>query len=717
MKQVLIRRGEVSVGDVPAPMAEPGTVLVRVCYSCISVGTELSNIRASELPLWKRALKQPEKVKTAVRMMMTEGLSRTRSLIQGKVDADEPTGYSAAGVVVEVGDGVDDLRSGDRVACAGAQCAYHAELVRVPRNLTVPVPDGLDLAMASTVTLGAIALQGVRRAQPTLGETFVVIGLGVLGQLAVQLLKANGCRVIGTDLNRGRISLAQELGLSLGVHPEDSGEVEQVARLTDGIGADGVIITASTPSDEVVATAFRMCRKKGRVVLVGDVGLDLNRWDFYYKELDFFISTSYGPGRYDPNYEDKNLDYPVAYVRWTENRNMGEYLKLAADGRLRIAPLVGATYPLADAPAAYASVRDGGALRPIVLLSYPEPSADGTPARVVANPAARPTRGNQVRIALAGAGSFAKLVHLPNLRSSSDRYRLRAVMSRSGHNAASTAKQFRAEYATTDWQEILKDPEVDAVLIATRHNLHAAMALEALRAGKHVLVEKPLALSREELAGIEKFYTDLGAGAPAPILLTGFNRRFSPHARRIQGLVARRSNPMILNYRMNAGYIPLDNWVHGPEGGGRNLGEACHIYDLFTYLTGSRLVNVSAQAIAPATGYYSRSDNFVATLSFADGSVATLTYAALGTTDYPKEQMEILVDGKVLVLENYTRLTVHGAKAKGLETRTIDKGHAEELGAFAAAVLQGGDWPIPLWQQVQATEIALQVEDLLKDTR
>ena len=714
MKQVLVTRGQVSVEEVPAPTVAAGTVLVRVRNSCISVGTELSNIRVSETPLWKRAVEQPEKAKTALRMVRTEGLSRTIQLVRNKVEVSQPTGYSAAGVVLEVGEGIDDIQPGDRVACAGAQCAFHAEIIRVPRNLTVRVPDGLDFAMASMVTLGAIALQGVRRASPTLGETFVVIGLGVIGQLTAQLLKANGCQVVGVDMKEERISLARELGLDLGLDVDADGGSEQVARLTGGTGADGVIITASTASDEVVSSAFQMCRQKGRVVLVGDVGLDLNRWDFYYKELDFFISTSYGPGRYAQNYEERNLDYPIGYVRWTENRNMEEFLRLVAEGHVKVAPLVSATYPIDEARSAYELMKDSQTLPPVPLLSYPESTADATVTRMVENPTVGlGGRRGPIRIAVAGAGDFAKLVHLPNLKNLSEHYQLRAVMSRTGHNARQAAQQFGAAYATTDWQAILNDSEVDAVLIATRHNLHAAMVLEALNAGKHVLVEKPLSLNREELSHIERVYGEFTEKGPAPLLLTGFNRRFSRYASRIHELVEGRTNPMILNYRMNAGHVPLDNWVHSDEGGGRNRGEACHIYDLFTYLTASRMVSVSAQAISPSTGYYVRNDNFVATISFEDGSVATLTYVALGTSDYPKEQMELFVDGQVVALDNYTKLSVHGAKKANLETRMIEKGHEEELAAFAAAISQGREWPIPLWQQVQTTEIAFRVEELL----
>jgi predicted dehydrogenase/threonine dehydrogenase-like Zn-dependent dehydrogenase len=710
VKQVLIRQGRAVVEEVPAPLVEPGTVLIRVDRSCISVGTEMSGLQGSGVALWKRALREPAKVRTALDMVASHGLAHTRSVVAGKLQAGSATGYSAAGEVLEAGPGVDDLRPGDRVACAGSQYANHAEIVRVPRNLVVAVPAGLDLDAASTVTLGAIALQGVRRAQPTLGETFVVLGLGILGQLTVQLLQANGCRVIATDLDRARIALATAHGAAHGVHPDDGPDVAQVARLTGGVGADGVIITAASPADAIVSTAFGMCRRKGRVVLVGDVGLHLNREDFYKKELDFFISTSYGPGRYDGAYEERGLDYPIAYVRWTENRNLAEYLRLAAAGAVQVGPLVGAVYPVDQAAQAYDALRQPGERPLTVLLSYPRRTGAAVTARSLPNPQARPAGAGKVRIAVVGAGGFAKGTHLPNLAAQSAAFHVQSIVSRSGANAAAVARQFGAATATTDFGEALADPAVDAVLIATRHDLHAALALAALEAGKHVLVEKPLSLTREGLDRLVGFFARPRGEAAAPVLLTGFNRRFSPHARALREALAGRSNPVMLGYTMNAGHLPADHWVHGPEGGGRNLGEACHVYDLFTYLTGSRCVSVSAQAVRPATAHYGARDNFSATLAFEDGSVATLTYTALGSGDYPKERLEAFSDGRVFVLDNYRELSVYGARSRGLKTPAGDKGHREELAAFARAIRDGGGWPIPLEQQVQATDIALRVE-------
>jgi predicted dehydrogenase len=496
------------------------------------------------------------------------------------------------------------------------------------------------------------------------------------------------------------------------IDPASGSDVEQVFRLTDGLGADGVIIAAATPSDVVVSTAFQMCRRKGRVVLVGDVGLNLKRADFYSKEIDFLISTSYGPGRYDTSYEELGLDYPPAYVRWTENRNMAEYLRLIAAGRVQVKPLIAMSYPITEAAAAYESLKSGVPRPLIVLLGYPPRDEEQMQRRVnvsVAHVAkARVARCERVRIAVVGTGSFAKGTHLPNIRRFPTSYHLQAIVSRAGHNALATAREFGATYATTEYEEVLGDTAVDAVLLATRHHMHAKMTLQALDAGKHVLVEKPLCLTSRELDQINSFFAS--APQPQPVLLTGFNRRFSPPLRRLRELTAERSNPMILNYRMNAGRLPPDHWVFSAEGGGRNLGEACHIYDLFTFLTDSAVQRIQTAAIRPHGACYQSRDNFVVALTFADGSVGNLVYTAMGSTEYPKENLEVFVDGKVIVLEDYRSMTVIGSKAKGWNSKLSQKGHVEELEAFARAVRGESDWPIPIWQQIQATQIALGVE-------
>jgi predicted dehydrogenase/threonine dehydrogenase-like Zn-dependent dehydrogenase len=705
VKQVLIRGGGVGVEDVPAPVASPRGILVRVEWSCVSVGTESASVAMSGLPLYRRALKQPEHAKRALEIAKNEGFVRTFKRIRGQLAAGLPTGYSAAGVVVGVGTEVDGFAIGDRVACAGAGIANHAELIDVPVNLAVRTPDGVELDAASTVTLGAIALQGVRRAAPALGDAVGVIGLGVLGQLTVQLLRAAGCRVLATDLDPARVALAVAHGAE-----DASGDFAARAHaLTGGFGADAVIVTAATSSSDPMHEAAQACRRKGRVVIVGDVGLELRRSDLYEKELDVVMSTSYGPGRYDPVYELEGQDYPLGYVRWTENRNMEEYLRLLATGALDLSTLPQEQYAIDDAETAYAAL--GGERKPLlVLLSYPE-RADADRRRVETRTVA--PKSGRIGVALVGAGAFAQGSHVPNLQKLDDRFQIRAVVSRTGATAKAVASRTNAAYATTDVAEVLADPEIDLVLIATRHDLHAAQTLEALHAGKHVFVEKPLALDENELARIEAFYTD---NADAPLLMTGFNRRFSPAIARARELLAARTTPLVADYRMNAGYLPLDNWVHGPEGGGRNIGEACHVYDLFDSLVGGAEVEaVTAQSIRTDGTRLAANDNFVATIRYADGSVCTLTYTALGNREHPKERMEIFADDTVITLDDYKSLAVTGA-GRGWHASTQQKGHLQELEALAAAIRDGSPWPIPLEEQLRALQIAFSVEARIRGT-
>lgn len=708
MKQLLVRSGKVFLQEVPAPVVGPKNVLVRVERSCVSVGTEMAGIKMSGLPLYRRALKQPHHVKRVVQLMRDQGIARIYKQVKGKLDAGLPTGYSAAGTIVAVGSEVGGLAVGDRVACAGAGIANHAEIIDVPVNLCAPIPGQLSFDAAATVTLGAIAMQGVRRAQPTLGETVVVIGLGILGQITAQLLSANGCRVIGTDVDPSRIATALENGLDVGINPKDGNLVERVVKLTDGHGADAVVITAASASSDILAEAFQSCRKKARVVIVGDVGLNMARNDIYAKELDVLISCSYGPGRYDQVYEEEGADYPLPYVRWTENRNMGEYLRLLASGRVRLDNMIQEPFPIDQAEEAYGRLSGEGQKPLLVLLKYPPREGAERAVLQVGKPA--PIDG-RIKMALVGAGGFAQGMHLPNLQKLSDQFDLRTVVSRTGLSARSAAERFGVATAATDFQTVLDDPQIDLVLIATRHDLHAEMTLAALKAGKHVFVEKPLSMTEEGLDAIEAFYA---ANPNGPLLMTGFNRRFAPAIVAAQATVKHRASPMIVNYRMNAGYIPSDHWVHGPHGGGRNIGEACHIYDLFNALTGSQPVDVHARTVVPASDYWRRDDNFVATIRYADGSVCTLTYTAMGAKSFPKERADIFVDGRALVLDDYKQLTVTGAKG-GWKGLTIEKGQLEELKALADAFKKQGDWPISLADQLSASRVSFAVEKQLTE--
>jgi len=703
MKQLLVRSGKVFVQDVPAPTVGPRNILVRVERSCVSVGTEMAGVKMSALPLYRRALKQPHHVKKALQLMRDQGVARVYKQIKGRLDAGLPTGYSAAGVVVEVGSEVTGFAIGDRVACAGAGIANHAEIIDVPVNLAVSVPNELGMDAAATVTLGAIAMQGVRRTNPTLGETVVVVGLGILGQITAQLLAAHGCRVIGSDVDEKRIEVARQNGLEIGIRATDGDFVQRIMKLTDGLGADAVVITAAAQSSEILAQAFQACRRKARVVVVGDVGLNIARSDIYAKELDFLISTSYGPGRYDPVYEEEGQDYPLAYVRWTENRNMTEYLRLLSTGRVSLANMISEPFDIDQAATAYEQLAAPGEKPLLVLLKYGERQEARS---ATLNLSAAPTAGGRVRLALVGAGGFAQGMHLPNIEKLKDQYELRTIVSRTGLSARTAAERFGASNASTDYAAVLADPNVDLVLIATRHDLHAGMVMEALKAGKHVFVEKPLALNEEELAEIEAY---LSQASSAPLLMTGFNRRFAPAITEARKLLAGRTSPMIVNYRMNAGYIPSDHWVHGSQGGGRNIGEACHIYDLFNALTGSLPTEVHAVSVVPTSDYWRRDDNFVATIRYEDGSVCTLTYTALGSKDYPKEQAEIFVDGKIIALDDYKALTVTGGKG-GWKGNIIEKGQLEELQALAGTLKSGGAWPISIEEQLAATRVSFEVQ-------
>jgi predicted dehydrogenase len=711
MKQVIIKKGVAVVEQLPAPKIGAGEVLVSVRNSCISVGTELANMQNSSIPLWKRALNQPEKILVFGNTIVERGIKSAVQLIQEKNNAIALAGYSLSGEIVEVGDDIHDLFIGQRVSCAGGQYAQHADYVRVSRNLCVPIPDGVNFDSASTVALGAIALQGVRRAQPQLGEIFLVVGLGIIGQLTSQILKANGCKVIGSDPDSARLDLAKSLGVDFGILSLNE-DIETILRLTAGHGVDCVIVTAATASNEVISTAFRACRRKGRVVLVGDVGLNLKREDFYIKEIDFFISSSYGPGRYDFKYEEGGLDYPIGYVRWTENRNMSEYLRQISIGAVRIEPLISARFSIDQAEGAYEAISSKE--KPLlVMLEYSSNSEKLTQNFQQKITSAKRELDGSIGIAVMGVGSFAQSSHLPNIRSLSSLFNLEAVVSRTGITAKAIGDKFKARYISTDQTVVLADPNVEAILIATRHNLHGSLALEALRAGKHVLVEKPLTIDQGELKLLQDFFEKSDQScSTSPILLTGYNRRFSPHAKQMKMLVQERTSPFIFNYRMNAGFLPRDHWVHGTEGGGRNLGEACHIYDLFLYLAGSSIESISVDSIKPTSNYYGRNDNFIVTFHFVDGSIASLTYTSMGHKNQPKEMAELYVDGKIAFLNDYKSLVVHGQEKLSLNLRVQDKGFHNELKEFAAGI-KSGNWPISWNDQLQVSNVAFLIEKLL----
>jgi predicted dehydrogenase len=707
MKQVLLKNGIPEIEDVPSPSIEPGHIIVQSAYSCISTGTEIKGMSISSVPLWKRAVNDPKKAVNFIKKTTQLNLSKTVDLIQDKVSSFQAIGYSSSGVVIEVGEGVNDICIGDRVACAGSAGAYHAEQIKISRNLVVKVPENVSFKDASTVSLGAIALQGVRRLNPSIGESVAVIGLGIIGQITVQLLKASGCKVIAIDLDSERLNLASQNGANEILNPKHDDDISRTKLLTNGYGTDAVIITASSSSDEVISSAFNMCRKKAKVILVGDVGLNLKRDEFYAKELDFLISSSYGPGRYDNSYEEKNIDYPYPYVRWTENRNMEEFLNLIDCEAVNIKSLISSTYKVDNAKDAYKDIQNESLKPLLVLLDYDQSSKID---KVIFNNQIKTTTEDKINIAIVGVGSFCRAIHLPNINSMKSVFSISGVMNRSGHNALSVMKQYGGNFSTTNFHEILQDKKTDSVLISSRHNSHFNMTIDALKAGKNVLVEKPLTLNENDLEVLKKFYKQ-NKSKLMPLLMVAYNRRFSPFAELVKSIILNAKNPCLINYEMNAGYVDKDNWIYGEEGGGRNIGEACHIYDLFNYFIGGSYSSISVKKINSDNSYFVPSDNFQASINYKNGSIANLLYTSMGSSKYQKETMKIFVDGQTIVMNDYSELIIYG-KDKKIYKNSQNKGHKEELISFSKGI-KSNNWPISLSDIIQASKISFDVENLL----
>ncbi len=681
MKQITqhYRSGELAVREVPAPALRAGSVVVATTASLLSAGTEKAMTDLAKASLAGKALARPDLVRQVIDKAKREGVVATLAKVRSKLDNPVALGYSCAGRVIEVGAAVSDLRLGERVACAGAGYATHAEVNAIPRNLCVPIPDGVSDEDAAFVTVGAIALQGVRQAQPTLGERVVVIGLGLLGLITVQLLKANGCRVLGFDPVAPKCDLARTLGADAACA---EGLVEAAEAFTAGLGADAVIVTASTPSDEPVNAAAAIARLKGRVVLVGMVGMNLKREPFYKKEIDVRLSMSYGPGRYDPAYEEGGHDYPFAYVRWTERRNMQAFLELIADGRVTPKALVTHRFAIGEAERAYALL-EGSEPYIGIVLTYPGVGSGPVVRRVEVAPRKIAPKAGTLGIGFIGAGNFAKSVLLPELRKQTG-VRLTGVATATGLSGTHAAEKFGFGFATTDAAQILGDSGTDVVFIATRHDTHAPLAIEALAAGKHVFVEKPLAIDQAQLdAAIT------AAEASDRVLMVGFNRRFAPLIVKAKAALAGRTAPLVMLYRVNAGPVPAESWLHGDEGGGRIIGEVCHFIDTLGFLADALPVErhlVAAKDHADAVSLQ---------LRLADGSIGTIIYTSLGDRSFAKEYIEVFAAGRVITIDDFRRAVfVTDGKRRTERLARQDKGFAEELRQFLASVR--GDQPPPI---------------------
>ena len=704
MKQVFTTKQGVRVMDTTVPGVSNGCVRIKVCYSCISSGTEMSAVNADQKTIWEIIKSNPASITSALNKVKEVGIQKVLNKVDSMIEKLGITGYSVSGVVEEVGKGVDNFHVGDLVAAGGASLALHAEYVVVPKNLVVKVPEGLNLAYASMGTVGSIAMHGVRRANLTLGEYGVVVGCGLMGLLAIQMMKASGVKVACTDINTTRLALAKELGADKVINSAEEDPVLAVQNWTNGHGADAVLFTAATHSDEPLSQSFQMCRKKGKVVLLGVSGMTIKRDDMYKNEIDFIISTSYGPGRYDPEYESRGVDYPYAYVRWTENRNIYNFLELVRDGVINIEKICPKVYDIEQAEQAYEGVKNDPSNHIITILDYTlEADKKNIESTEVGVNPPKPINKDIVTIGLIGAGNFAKGTLLPIIAAHNNKFYLKTIVNRTGDKALNVARLFKAEKISSDQNDIFNDPDIDLVMICTRHNNHAELVLKGLKAGKHVYVEKPLAVTMDQLDEIKRFYKE-NEGKPVPALMVGFNRRFSKYAKEIKRLIDNRTSPVMLRYRMNAGFIPADVWVHAD--GGRIIGEGCHLIDLMQYLVGKEVVSCSASHINPQSGIFLSEDNRSITMEFGDGSIAFIDYFSCGSKELPKEYMEAHWENKSLIMDDYKKLIGYGVKPKSISSTTSEKGHEEEWLALYDA-LKSGKSPIDLNSLFLTTELSI----------
>jgi len=698
--------GEIGTCEVPAPAISPGKILIRTRVTVVSAGTERMLLQFGKANLLQKARQQPDKVRQVLEKMRTDGVLTTLDAVRAKLDEPLALGYCNVGTVQEIGAGVNGFSIGDRVVSNGK----HAQIVCVPKNMCTRVPDSVPDDHAVFTVLAAIGLQGIRLVAPTIGECVVVTGLGLIGLLCVQLLRAHGCRVLGVDFDPSRLELARRLGadtvdLSCGEDP-----VKAASAFSRGRGVDAVLITASTRSSEPVSQAATMCRKRGRIVLVGVTGLELSRADFYEKELSFQVSCSYGPGRYDPEYEEHGQDYPVGFVRWTQQRNFEAVLDLMACGALNLEPMISHRFPVEEAIEAYRCLEDPSSLGIVLrhVSSAPQPvdmpRAIGLSDRVVS----QHSRNGKPAIAVIGAGAYAGRVLIPAFKSAGAQ--LHTIVSAAGVSAAHNGRKHGFIRASTDAYQVIDDPAIDAVAIATRHDSHARYVLRALRSGKHVFVEKPLCLTMQELSEIERE----AVARPAQMLMVGFNRRFAPHVLRMKELLVPITEPKAFVVTVNAGYIPSEHWTQDPRvGGGRIIGEACHFVDLLRCLAGHPIVTLTARA---ARGGRSCAvpDTVTLELIFSDGSIGTIHYLASGHRSFPKERIEAFCAGRVLQLDNFRILKGWGWRGAGMRLWRQDKGARAAVSRFVHELRQGGTAPTPLDELIEVTAASIRLSEELR---
>ena len=674
MKQIIqsFKTGETILEEVPKPQVKPGHVLIRTTKTMVSLGTERMLVEFGKANLLQKAKQQPDKVKEVLTKIKTDGLMPTVNAVFNKLSEPLALGYCNVGIVEDVGKGVSEFKIGDRVASNGS----HAEFVCIPKNLVTSIPDNVSDEEACFTVIGSIGLQGIRLLKPTFGETVVVIGLGLIGLITAQLLKANGCEVIGYDLDNEKVKLATSFGITAFNPSEGSEPVKFVMDKTDGIGCDGVIITASTKSDAVISDAAKMSRKKGRIVLVGVIGLNISRADFYEKELDFQVSCSYGPGRYDSNYENKGQDYPLAYVRWTEKRNFSAILKAISNKSIDVQSLITQKVPLDNYLDVYSNMKSSEAIASILEYSS---SPDNATTVVVSGE--RQFSNSKGVIGIIGAGNFTGMTLLPMLKKTDAK--IKYITSSKGVSGTSLAKKYGISRSTTNYSDVLEDPEVDTLIITTQHHLHSDMVIDGLKANKHVFVEKPLAINNSQLDQIEEAYKNSKGS-----LMVGFNRRFSPHIQKIKSLLGSSETPINIIATMNAGFIPENVWVQDMEiGGGRIIGEACHYIDLLSFLTGSKVVAVCLNAMGNHPK--ENTDNASILLRFENGSNGVINYFANGSKSYSKERLEVYSQGRTLIMDNFRTTKGYGFKGSSKLKTKMNKGHLTQFENYFANIKEG----------------------------
>lgn len=708
MKQLIqsFKTGETTLVDVPVPKPGKGQILIKSTHSLVSLGTERMLVEFGKANLFDKARQQPDKVKQVLDKIKTDGLLPTLETVFKRLEEPLPLGYCNAGIVVELGEGVSGFSIGDRVASNGK----HAEYVCVPKNLVAKIPENVTNEEAAFTVIGSIGLQGIRLCSPSFGETITVIGLGLIGLLTCQMLIANGCRVIGIDIDSNKCAIAEKWGVQTINPSKGSDPVKAVVEFTDNIGTDGVIITASAKNNDIIAQSAQMCRKRGRIILVGVVGLNINRADFYEKELTFQVSSSYGPGRYDESYEQKGIDYPLPFVRWTENRNFEAILNALSSGKIHVQELITEIVDFADYQKIYGNIGQSKSIASI--LRYPSASEHSKLDNTIRFDNRDFSKSKAV-LGIIGAGNFTKMTMLPALKNSGANFK--TIASLEGIESATLAKKFNFSSSTTDYRVILEDKEIDTVLITTRHNSHSKFVIESLQAGKNTFVEKPLALNQSQLEEIVETYNSQ-VTTHNLTLTVGFNRRFSPHIQSIKKAIGENPGPVNIVATMNAGHIPPNVWVHDLQtGGGRIIGEACHYIDLCVYLSGSEVKSVCMNALGENPE--ENTDNASILLRFKNGSNAVINYFANGAKSYSKERVELFSHERVFIMDNFRVTKAYGVKGfKNIKTK-IDKGHKAQFHEYIRRLQQGGEPLIPMHEIVNVTRASFAAIQSLKEKR